>query len=98
MDIKKLEFVRLLDDALATAEQMKGGHHGDYQDVQLSHLISALQTIKSQVVSDQLETSRGTSTLGLARQVADWIDSLDSPLLKAVGIIEQYYQRHYSNS
>ena len=24
-------------------------------------------------------------TLGLAREVADWIDPLDSPLLKAVG-------------
>jgi hypothetical protein len=32
----------------------------------------------------------------LARGVADWVNSLDSPLLKAVGAIEQYYQRHYA--
>jgi len=90
MDNKKLEFVRLVDHALKVAEQMKSGN----QKEQINHLISTLQTIKRQATAGQLEPSQGTSTLGLSRGVADWIDSLDSPLLKAVGAIEKYYQQH----
>lgn len=92
MDTRQAEFIRLIDHALAIAEQMKRESHVE----QLDHLISALQAIKAQVIAGQLETSQGISTLGLARGVADWVNSLDSPLLKAVGAIEQYYQRHYA--
>ncbi|MFM7219838.1 MAG: hypothetical protein ACKO21_06455 [Nodosilinea sp.] len=92
MDTRQAEFIRLIDHALAIAEQMKR----ESQVEQLDHLISALQAIKAQVIAGQLETSQGISTLGLARGVADWVNSLDSPLLKAVGAIEQYYQRHYA--
>jgi hypothetical protein len=92
MDARQAEFIRLIDHALAIAEQTKR----ESQVEQLDHLISALQTIKAQVIAGQLETSQGISTLGLARGVADWVNSLDSPLLKAVGAIEQYYQRHYA--
>lgn len=67
---------------------------GDNQAAQLNNLISALQAIKKQVIADQLEPSQGILTLGLSRGVADWVDSLDSPLLKAVGAIEKYYQKH----
>ena len=88
---KKLEFIPLIDRALEIAEQMRG----ENQTEQLNNLIGALQAIKSQVIADQLEPSQGILTLGLSRGVADWIDSLDSPLLKAVGAIEQYYQRHF---
>ena len=91
MDSKKLEFIRLIDRALEITEQMKR----DNKSQQLNNLIGELQAIKSQVIAGQLELSQGISTLGLAREVADWIDSLDSPLLKAVGAIEQYYQRHF---
>ena len=93
MDSKKLEFIRLIDRALEIAEQMKR----DNKSKQLNNLIGELQAIKSQVIAGQLELSQGISTLGLAREVADWIDSLDSPLLKAVGAIEQYYQRYYEH-
>ena len=92
MDTRQAEFIRLIDHALAIAEQMKR----ESQVEQLDHLISALQAIKAQVIAGQLETSQGISTLGLARGVADWVNSLDSPLLKAVGAIEQYYQKHYA--
>jgi len=92
MDTRQAEFIRLIDHALAIAEQMKRESHVE----QLDHLISALQATKAQVIAGQLETSEGIAILGLARGVADWIDSLDSPLLKAVGAIEQYYQKHYA--
>ncbi len=91
MDTKKLQFIRLVDRALEIAEQMRLGNQAE----QINNLIRALQAIKSQAITGQLEPSQGISTLGLARAVADWIDSLDSPLLKAVGAIEQYYQRHF---
>ncbi len=53
-----------------------------------------LKTIKSQALAGQLPPSQGIVTLGLAREVADWIDSLDSPLLKAVGKVEREYQKY----
>ncbi len=91
MDNKKREFISLIDRALEIAERMKG----DNQTKQLNNLIAQLQAIKSQAIAGQLEPSQGILTLGLARGVADWIDSLDSPLLEAVGAIEQYYQKHF---
>ena len=91
MQTKRFEFIRLIDRALEIAEQVREGN----QVEQLRNLIGVLQAIKNQVVEGQLETSQGISTLGLSREVADWIDSLDSPLLKAVGAIEQYHQMHY---
>lgn len=93
MDTKKLEFIRLIDHALEIAEQISL----ENQAGRLQSLISALQVIKIQAAADQLESSQGILTLGLAREVADWIDSLDSPLLKAVGAIERYYQADYNH-
>lgn len=58
-------------------------------------MVDVLQRLKYQVLEDQLEPSKGVLTLGLSREVADWIGSLDSPLLKAVGLIEQYYQQYF---
>ncbi|MEO0835175.1 MAG: hypothetical protein AAFY16_04115 [Cyanobacteria bacterium J06642_3] len=90
MESKKLEFIQLIDHALKIAEQEKSQN----QVEQLNNLTGVLQTIKSKALADQLEPSQGSLTLGLSRGVADWVDSLDSPLLKAVGAIEQYYQKH----
>ncbi|MEB3312460.1 MAG: hypothetical protein VKJ02_19710 [Snowella sp.] len=85
------EFIQLIDRALIVAEQTDFPVNVE----QLSRVISQLQHLKSQVLSQQLEPSQGVITLGLSREVADWIDSLDSPLLKAVGAIEQFYQQHW---
>lgn len=93
MEAKKQEFLQLLDQAIALSETMSSNtptlseHH--------TTLISELQRIKATVISDQLQPSEGTLTLGLARQVADWVESLDSPLLQAVGAIERYYQQQF---
>jgi hypothetical protein len=53
-----------------------------------------LKSIKNQALAGQLPPSQGIVTLGLAREVADWIDPLDSPLLKAVGKVEREYQKY----
>ncbi len=88
MDAEKLEFIRLIDHAIQIAQQMRGEDHTE----QLNNLIHTLQAIKRNAIAGQLEPSKAISTLGLAREVADWIDSLDSPLLKIVGAIDRYYQ------
>ena len=91
MNVKKTELIRLIHHALEISEQMKGND----SDEQLDNLISVLKSTESRLIEGKLEQSQGVLNLGLSRGVADWIDSLDSPLLRAVGEIEKYYQRHY---
>ena len=91
MNDKKLKFIQLIDRAVKIAEQMRSINKSN----NLNRLITVLKDIKNQIITDKLEASKGITTLGLARQVSDWIDSLDSPLLKAVGEIEKYYQKEY---
>lgn len=91
-DDKKQEFVQLLDRALEQSEELH--LQAAAQPEQLQNLVSELQRIKADVLSDRLPGSEGRLTLGLARGLADWVEPLDSPLLDAVGAIELYYQQH----
>ncbi|MCE2672525.1 MAG: hypothetical protein LW635_02765 [Microcystis sp. 53598_E5] len=90
METKIRELVQSIDQAITVAEQMRETEIL----TQIEGLISVLKTIKSQALAGQLPPSQGIVTLGLAREVADWIDSLDSPLLKAVGKAEREYQKY----
>ncbi|MEH1766938.1 MAG: hypothetical protein V7L27_28315 [Nostoc sp.] len=92
MGTKTEEFIKLIDRASEIAEQMLKDKKPELL-AQINSAIAALQSIKSQTLNGKLEPSGGTSTLGLAHGVADWIEPLDSPLLKAVGAIEEYYQK-----
>ncbi len=85
------EFIKLIDQALEIAEQTST-ESGTKEH--LNNAIAALKSIRTQTLAGNLEPSGGISTLGLARGVADWIESLDSPLLAAVGAIEEHYQKH----
>ena len=60
---------------------------------QVDRLLAALLAVRQQALSGTLEASRGGSSLGLTRGVADWIDSLDAPILKAVAEVERIYRR-----
>jgi len=91
MEAKKQEFLKLIDRAIKLGEGMLDGGYSPSE--RLNTLIHELHEIKARTISDQLEPSGGNITLGLAREVADWIDTLDSQLLKAVGEIEIYYQQ-----
>jgi len=84
------ELVQSIDQAITVAEQMRETE----RSTRIEGLISVLKTIKSQALAGQLPPSQGIVNLGLAREVADWIDSLDSPLLKAVGKVEREYQKY----
>ena len=90
MDAKIAEFTQLIDQAIQQAEQTSQNN----QSERLNNLIHGLETLKQKAISGELEPSQGVATLGLAREVADWSETLDSPLLKAVGQGEGYYQSH----
>jgi hypothetical protein len=95
METKSEEFIKLIDQALEIAEQIRRDKQPEFQySERLNNLITALQSIRSKTLIGKLEPSGGVSTLGLAREVADWIDLLDSPLLKTVGAIEEYYRKY----
>jgi hypothetical protein len=91
MESKNHELIKLIENAIAVSNQIKLEKNADY----LNNVINILQNLKTQVVENQLTPSEGVLTLGLSRGVADWVDSLDSPLLKAVGNIEKYYQQNF---
>ncbi len=84
------ELVQSIDQAITVAEQMRKTE----RSTRIEGLISVLKSIKNQALAGQLPPSQGIVNLGLAREVADWIDSLDSPLLKAVGKVEREYQKY----
>lgn len=92
METKIEEFIKLIDKALGIAEQLKQPEFSNLE--RLNSVISHLQSIRIKAQAGKLEPSGGSLTLGLSREVADWIEPLDSPLLDAVGEIEQYYQKH----
>ena len=84
------ELVQSIDQAITVAEQMRETEIS----TRIEGLISVLKSIKNQALAGQLPPSQGIVNLGLAREVADWIDSLDSPLLTAVGKVEREYQKY----
>lgn len=91
MNTTHADLVALIDKAIAAAAEVTQPAQAE----RCARLVWALQSIRSQVLCGTLEGSQGGSTLGLAREVAGWIDSLDSPLLQAVGAIERFYQNDY---
>ncbi|AUS99262.1 hypothetical protein CLI64_02000 [Nostoc sp. CENA543] len=92
METQTEEFIKLINQSVAIAEQMRSQSG---QSQRLNNVINVLQSVKNKVMIGQLEPSAGNSTLGLSREVADWIETLDAPLLKAVGAVEAYYQQHF---
>ena len=83
MESKNQELIKLIEAAIAVSQQIKLKEDSDH----LNNLTNILE--------NQLPPSEGVLTLGLSRGVADWVNSLDSPLLKAVGNIEKYYQQNF---
>jgi hypothetical protein len=91
MESKNKELITLIENAITVSNQVKLEENFEC----LNSVINRLQKLKIQVSENQLPPSKGILTLGLSRGVADWVSSLDSPLLKAVGNIEKYYQQNF---
>ncbi|WP_013322822.1 hypothetical protein [Gloeothece verrucosa] len=98
MESKKEKFLELIDQAIQIGQQMINQKNltqaDDFSLERLNPVIDQLETLRNNTLNDQLGPSLGKLTFGLARELADWID-LDSPLLKAVGAIERYYQQQF---
>ncbi len=96
MNAKIEEFIKLIDNALQIAEEMLKTRQSDQSDFllkeRLSNVIRVLRRTKNNAINGNLTLSGGVLTLGLVREVADWIEPLNSPLLEAVRAMEQYYQ------
>jgi hypothetical protein len=86
----KTDFIELINKALSVAEPLRSSPE---QNDRLERIIGVLNQLKERVDAGELEPSGGAS-LGLARDVADWIEPLDSPFLAAVGEIENYYKEN----
>ena len=84
-----VELIQRIDEALVIARAMSSGPQASDVD----RLLAALLAVRQQALSGTLEASRGGSSLGLTRGVADWIDSRDAPILKAVAEVERIYRR-----
>jgi hypothetical protein len=78
--------VKEIDAAISAAQLLLSGDDGENANL----LITKLNAIKNQVSYGSLDFQKG-ATLGLSRFVDDWAP-LDSPLVKAIGAIEQTYQ------
>jgi hypothetical protein len=91
-----VELIQRIDEALVIARGMSSGPRAMSSGSQASdvdRLLAALLAVRQQALSGTLEASRGGSSLGLTRGVADWIDSRDAPILKAVAEVERIYRR-----
>ncbi|MDJ0508519.1 MAG: hypothetical protein QNJ64_04570 [Crocosphaera sp.] len=93
MNNNQRELIQILDNALEIAKKMQLQETNNQE--MLDSLLNKLTKIKNQVINDSLSASQKGVTLGLSRQVSDWVESLDAPLLKAVRKIDEYYQQKY---
>ncbi len=93
MKNNQLELIKLIDNALEIASEMQLQETKNLE--MLDNLLNKLTKVKNKVINDKLSASQKGATLGLSRQVSDWIESLDSPLLTAVSKIDKYYQQKY---
>ncbi len=93
MQTAKENFLQTIDNAISIAKTTENSE--PLIKEQINNLIKVLKQLKRDTLNDALEPSPGRVTLGLSRNVADWIEPFDSPLLKAVGDIEKYYQQQF---
>ncbi|MGK7885750.1 MAG: hypothetical protein AB4057_14130 [Crocosphaera sp.] len=93
MENNQLELIKLIDNAVEIANEMQLQEITNQE--MLDNLLNKLTIIKNQVINDNLSASQKGATLGLSRQVSDWVESLDSPLLTAVSKIDKYYQQNF---
>jgi hypothetical protein len=86
------ELVRLIDVAEARAKAL-------YDDplkpepnlVMIQRTRTVLAVMRKKTIDCHIPPPNGSTTLGLARGVLDWIDDRATPLVRAVGAIERHY-------
>lgn len=94
-DKKVLEFVVLIDHALAIARERMNLRSRGVVDMAppgaLEYMVNALSLYRDKALSGELPPSEGVVTIGFLKEVADWGEGSDSALLKAARALESYY-------
>jgi hypothetical protein len=83
-------FISLIDEAIGMATPMLTSYPNPER---LQGLIDTLIKLKEDAENGNLCPSEGLR-LGLNREVADWIEPLDSPLRAPIDAIDVYYQQY----
>lgn len=94
-DEKTLGFVALLDRAIDILQEririLKNGGTDVARLHDLEYLANGLSRYRTRALKGELPPSEGVVTIGVLREVGDWGEPLDSPLLKVAQEIEHYY-------
>ncbi len=100
MDQKNEGLVKLMDEAIEMAEQrlvaMRSGQSDPSSEDGLKAIISGLQYRKTEAINEGYEVTNSVASLGLVRAALEY--DVDSPLVKKIGDIERYYERHFIRS
>jgi len=87
--------LELIDEALQVSEQRLLDESDAVMIERVSNVVRVLQKTRDETLSGSLVPSGGVATLGFTREVLDWGEALDSPLLKSVRTIDRYYRDHF---
>ena len=98
MDQKTAGLIKLIDEAIGIGEQrlsaVRTGESDSSSQEGLTAILSGLRYRKEQSINEGFEIENNESSLGLARAALEY-DRPDSVLVKKIGEIERYFERHF---
>lgn len=101
MDAKTEELVKLIDEAIEIGEQRlqakRSGQSDPSSEKELRAILSGLTYRRNQSINEGFEIGNENTSLGLLRAALEY-DRPDSTLVKKIGEIEKYFQRHFVHS
>jgi chorismate synthase len=101
MDAKTEGLVKLIDEAIEIGERRLEGKRRGQSDPSseedLAAILSGLAYRRSQSINEGFAVGNEDVSLGLARAALEY-DRPDSTLVKKIGEIEKYFQRHFVRS
>ena len=98
MDAKTEGLVKLIDEAIEIGEQRleakRRGESDPSSEEDLAAILSGLAYRRSQSINEGFAVENEDVSLGLARAALEY-NRPDSTLVKEIGEIEKYFQRHF---
>ena len=98
MDQKTAGLVKLIDEAIEIGEQRLGalrrGESDSSSEEGVAAILSGLRYRKDEAINEGFEIENDEASLGLARAALEY-DRPDSILVKKIGEIERYFERHF---
>jgi hypothetical protein len=88
----RAELVERIDHAISVAQELRNTPSSSEPNAAaLDKTLSVLAGTRQKTIDCHLPPPNGRTTLGLARWVTDWIEDLNSPLVRAVSAVEKHY-------